>query len=376
MGILKMFVNDKKKTEEIVSSEVEKYATASVKELDEDLIPIKNKLNTYRGIVVFPQALDFYPIDRPQNILRTFAKKGFLCFFCIDNTKIKLKEIEPNLFLISDQERLLPLLRGQRVLFLITYFLQYTFAQMIENRVIWFDIMGKIDKYQHYNDYSIGIYKQIMKEALIATYRKEQYKIYYEGVREKILLLKDGVMQQDFINNNNIIGDDVKKYLFMNKKVIGYYGNIDQNIDFDLIKKIDSLNTYVIILMGYLDNPLVIKEYSLRNTYIIPSKDYSELKNYITYFDLVFFPLKADIDEDLYEKTLQCSAMKTKVITYEYKELSDITLPNVMFVKNKDELVNNLDKFTEDKNYELPREIEEALQKYSWESVINKVLVL
>ena len=152
--------------------------------------------------------------------------------------------------------------------------------------------------------------------------------------------------------------------------------NIDQNIDFDLIKKIDSLNTYVIILMGYLDNPLVIKEYSLRNTYIIPSKDYSELKNYITYFDLVFFPLKADIDEDLYEKTLQCSAMKTKVITYEYKELSDITLPNVMFVKNKDELVNNLDKFIEDKNYDLPKEIEEALQKYSWESVINKVLVL
>ncbi len=376
MGILKMFVNDKKKTEEIVSSEVEKYATASVKELDEDLIPIKNKLNTYRGIVVFPQALDFYPIDRPQNILRTFAKNGFLCFFCTDNTKIKLKEIEPNLFLISNQERLLPLLRGQKVLFLITYFLQYAFAQMIENRVIWFDIMGKLDKYQHYNNYSIGIYKQIMNEALIATYRKEQYKIYYEGVREKILLLKDGVMQQDFINNNNIIGDDVKKYLFMNKKVIGYYGNIDQNIDFDLIKKIDSLNTYVIILMGYLDNPLVIKEYSLRNTYIIPSKDYSELKNYITYFDLVFFPLKADIDEDLYEKTLQCSAMKTKVITYEYKELSDITLPNVMFVKNKDELVNNLDKFIEDKDYDLPKEIEEALQKYSWESVINKVLVL
>ena len=68
--------------------------------------------------------------------------------------------------------------------------------------------------------------------------------------------------------------------------------------------------------------------------------------------------------------------MKTKVITYEYKELSDITLPNVMFVKNKDELVNNLDKFIEDKDYDLPKEIEEALQKYSWESVINKVLVL
>ncbi len=376
MGIFDMFVNDKKKTEEIVSEEVQKYVTASVRNIDSELIPIKNKLNTYRGIIVFPEALSYYPIDRPQNILRTFAKKGFLCFFCTDDEKVGLKEVEPNLFVISRQERLLPLLKGQKVLFLITYFLQYIFAKMVENRVIWIDIMGNIEKYKHYNNYSIGIYKEIMNEALIATYSKEQYKKYYDGVRENVMLLKDGIMVEDFINSKNIIGEDIRKYLFMNKKVIGYYGDIDNNIDFDLIKKIDSLNSYVIVLIGKLDDTISLKDYSLHNTYVIPSKNYSELKNYVTHFDVVFFPLKSDIMNDLYTKTLQCSAMNKKIITYPYAELSQLMLPNIMFVKNADDFIKNLDLFTETNDYELSKKISEVLIKYSWENVINKVLVL
>ena len=376
MGFLSMFENDKRKVENIVSKEVEKYVTASVKKLDDDLIPIQNKINTYKGIVVFPQALDYNPIDRPQNILRTFAKKGFLCFFCVDNPNIKLQEIEPNLFIISNQERLLPLFKGRKVLFLITYFLQYIFAKTVENRMIWFDIMGRIDKYKYYNNYSIQIYKEIMNEAIIATYRTEEYKKDYEGVRENVMLLKDGIMIEDFINDKNIIGNDLRKYLFMNKKVIGYYGDINQNIDFDLIKKIDSLNTYIIILIGKMDDAISLKEYSLRNTYVLPNKDYSDLKKYVSHFDLVFFPLKNDIDHTLYKKTLESSAMKRKIITYENDELKALGLPNIIFVKNSDELINVLNNISEKNDYELPKKIQEILIKYSWENVINKVLLL
>lgn len=164
MGIFDMFVNQQKKTEEIMSKDLEKYVTASMQPIDSDLLEIKEKLDTYKGIIVFPEALDYYPIDRPQNILRTFARKGFLCFFCTTNFESKLKEVEPNLFVVTNQERLLPLLKNRKVLFLITYFLQYTFAKMVDDRIIWIDIMGKIDKYKYYNNYSIGVYKDIMKE--------------------------------------------------------------------------------------------------------------------------------------------------------------------------------------------------------------------
>lgn len=376
MGIFNMFSNESKKTENIVSKQIEKYVTAMVKDLDQDLIPIEQKINSYKGIIVFPEALDYNPIDRPQNILRSFAKKGFLCFFCVDDENVTLKEIEPNLFIISKQERLLPLLRGRKVLFLITYFMQYIYAKMIENRMIWIDIMGRIDKYKYFNNYSIGIYKEAMNEAIIATYRTDEYKKYYENVRENIMLLQDGIMVEDFINNKNIIGDDLRKYLFMNKKVIGYYGDIDKNIDFELLQKIDSTNLYAIILIGKMDDMISLKDYSLRNTYVIPNKDYLELKNYVTHFDLVLFPLKEDINHVLYKKTLECSAMKKKIVAYENSELINLNLPNITFIKDSNELIEILQNLTEKHDYELPRKIEEQLIKYNWENVINKVLAL
>lgn len=376
MGIFNMFSNESKKTENIVSKQIEKYVTAMVKDLDQDLIPIEQKINSYKGIIVFPEALDYNPIDRPQNILRTFAKKGFLCFFCVDDKNITLKEIEPNLFIISKQERLLPLLRGRKVLFLITYFMQYIYAKMIENRMIWIDIMGRIDKYKYFNNYSIGIYKEAMNEAIIATYRTDEYKKYYENVRENIMLLQDGIMVEDFINNKNIIGDDLRKYLFMNKKVIGYYGDIDKNIDFELLQKIDSTNLYAIVLIGKMDDMISLKDYSLKNTYVLPNKDYLELKKYITHFDLVLFPLKEDINHVLYKKTLECSAMKKKIVAYENNELINLNLPNITFIKDSNELMGILENLVSKNDYELPKKIEEQLIKYNWENVINKVLAL
>ena len=359
MGIFDMFVNQQKKTEEIMSKDLEKYVTASMQPIDSDLLEIKEKLDTYKGIIVFPEALDYYPIDRPQNILRTFARKGFLCFFCTTNFESKLKEVEPNLFVVTNQERLLPLLKNRKVLFLITYFLQYTFAKMVDDRIIWIDIMGKIDKYKYYNNYSIGVYKDIMKEALIATYRCEEYKIYYEGVRDNVILMKDGINEMDFINPKNKIADNLRKYLFMNKKVIGYYGNIDKNINFNLIKKIDSLNTFVIVLIGKLDDSI----------------DYSNLKYYIPYFDYVFFPLLNDNNHIIYNKVLECSAMKKHIISFENKELLEFNLPNLILVKNTDELIKTISE-KEVKDYNLSEEINNTLIKYKWENIISKVLPL
>lgn len=375
MGLFDKFVNVEKKTQEIISKQMEKYVTASVQDLDLDLIPIKEQMNKYKGVVIFPEALDYYPIDRPQNILRTFAKNGYLCFFCVDKTyEHSIKQVEPNLFIIRNQERLLPLLKNQKVLILITYFLQYTFAKMFDNRIIWFDIMGKIDKYKYYSNYSIQIYKEIMKEAFIATYRKDEFKIYYENVRENIILMKDGIMLEDFINEKNIIGEDIKKCLHLNKKVLGYYGNIDNSIDFELIKRLDSTNKYAIVLIGNLHDTIELKEYSLHNTFILPKKDYLELKYYVPNFDIVIFPLKNDENNNLHNKVLECTAMYKKIITYKYKSISDLDFPNLFFVRNNDELINLIDEKIKEKDYEYNKKIDYALNNYKWENTINKLL--
>ena len=54
-----------------------------------------------------------------------------------------------------------------------------------------------------------------------------------------------------------------------------------------MIKKIDSLNTFVIVLIGKLDDSIDLRDYSLKNTVILPSIDYNNLKYYIPYFDYI-----------------------------------------------------------------------------------------
>ncbi|MCM1371337.1 MAG: hypothetical protein NC181_05595 [Clostridium sp.] len=374
MGLLNLG-NKENKTKKLVSKSIENYIRLSTKELDLELEPLKDRINKCKGIVVFPEALYYYPIDRPQHILRVFAKRGYLCFFCVDSdSTVSFKEIEPNLFIVRDQGRLLPLIKDKRVLFLITYFLQYIFAKMVQDRIIWFDVMGHLEKYQYYNNYSIGIYKEIMNEARIATYRHEEYKNYYEGVRDNIILMKDGIMLDDFVNNNNIIPNDLRKYLFMNKKVLGYFGKIDKNLDFDLIKKLDEKNIYAIILVGAADDPTLIKEHGLRNTYILPEKEYQMLKYYICNFDIVILPFKQNINHELYFKALASSAGLKKIISYYHEELSSLNLPNLSFAKDAIEFVELLEQKLNEKDYNLSNNILSVIHNYSWDNVVNSIL--
>lgn len=375
MALFDAFIKKEKRTENIVNSLIQKYTTYSVMNLDSEFNEINNKINTYKGIVVFPEAMDYYPLDRPQQILRTFARKGFLCFFCINNNSdITLREIEPNLFIVNKQERLIPLLKNKKVSFLINYFIQYIFTKFIDNRVIWFDIIGRIDKYELYDNVAIKIYKEIMNEASLTTIKAEEYRKYFEGIRENVILLHDGVMPNDFKLDHKI-GDDLKPYLCLNKKVIGYYGDVSKNIDFDLIKAIDATNKYAIVFIGKMtDNIDYEKDYGLHNTYGCYEKKYEELKNYIPYLDLVIFPLKVDDKHILYTKYLECTAMKKLVLSYRYEDLANLNLYNLKFFNNKEEAINLIDENLKTKDYDFEKNVDIIINNMSWDNILSKFI--
>lgn len=375
MGMFDNLVKNEKRTENKINDLIQKYTTFSVMNLDEEFNDINNKIDTYKGIVVFPEALDFYPLDRPQHILRVFAKKGFLCFFCInDNSDISLKEVEPNLFIVNKQERLLPLIKNKKVSFLINYFLQYTFAKFVDNRVIWLDIIGRIETYEMYDNTAIRIYKEIMGVASLATIRVEEYRKYFEGVRDNVLLLRDGVMPNDFIIDRRI-GNDLKPFLCMNKKVIGYYGDVSKEIDFDLIRAIDATNRYVIVFIGKMTDDIDYKrDYGLNNTYGCYEKKYNELKNYIPYLDLVIFPLKSDKKHILYTKYLECTAMKKIVVSYRYEDFSELNMYNLKFFDGKEEAIKLIDENLKGVDYDFDSNVNEIVRNVSWDNVLSKII--
>lgn len=369
------FKNNSNKCEELFSKMLSDFVTASVKNIDNELIEINEKINSYKGIIVYPEALDYYPLQRPQHILRVFAKKGYLCLFCASSSKRNVQEIEPNLFIIKEQKKILPLIKNKKTLFLINYFMQYSIVEAIEPeyKMVWLDIIGNIEQYEYYNNYAIKIYKKIMNEAILATYSDINYKIYYEGIRENIKLMKDGIMVEDFITND-VIPSEIKKYIYDNKKVLCYYGDIDNNIDFEYIKELDMINKYNILLIGETHEGFSAKEFGLHNTYFFNTIEYSKLKTYISHFDLIIFPLKNNDKHTLYTKVLESMAMKLKIASLDYEEIKNLKFSNLYLYKTKSEIMENIDKIINDKDFEIDKKMNEELNEYKWENIINKIL--
>lgn len=67
--------------------------------------------------------------------------------------------------------------------------------------------------------------------------------------------------------------------------------------------------------------------------------------------------------------------MKKHIISFENKELLEFNLPNLILVKNTDELIKTISE-KEVKDYNLSEEINKTLIKYKRENIISKVLPL
>lgn len=300
----------------------------------------------FKGILVYSTAIMWEPIQRPHHFLKKFADDGYLCFFCEVNLNEKyiIKEKYKNVYLVNGEEKLLPLLKDQKVIFLITYFLQYIFAKYFENKVIWFDLLDRLDFMSYYNFYSKRIYKEIIKCADLITYTSNNLKEYLYG-NKKALLVPNGTNIEDFIiDKDSPIPDDMKNIIKNNKSVIGYFGAIEKWFDFELINSLDKSNKYNIVLIGNVGNELNYDDYNLKNVYFLGPKQFNELKNYAKYFDVACIPFIVNKLTNTISpvKFYEYMALGLPVITTPIYEMKQYNLEVLKFV-NKDNVIKETD---------------------------------
>ena len=59
----------------------------------------------YKGILVYPHVVHWEPLQTPQQLLRSFAGLGWLCFFCEHpNLKKISREAEQNVIIVHEKE--------------------------------------------------------------------------------------------------------------------------------------------------------------------------------------------------------------------------------------------------------------------------------
>ncbi|XID91169.1 glycosyltransferase [Paenibacillaceae bacterium WGS1546] len=243
----------------------------------------------YRGIVVYPVAVHWEPLQRPQHLLIELARKGYLCFFCAPGNEPRQTEIEKGLYVVSRPEHLLQALQAYHVLVLNTYLMQNSWIDHLPHKTVWYDVLDRVDFFGLYDRNMLAKHYQVLHEAELVTYSAKRL-TEYVGDRADAVYMPNAVRPEDFRVDpgaGSETPDDLRPIVAKNKKIIGYYGAIEEWFDAKLVIDMARAAEIEIVLIGHCAIP---REPFPDNVHFLGPKPYARLAAYAAYFDALMIP--------------------------------------------------------------------------------------
>ena len=330
-----------------ISAQNKIFEDILISPLSDTSLQLKNILHSrkYRGIIVYPHAVKWEPIQRPQHFLRELANKGYICFFC-ENADYdeNVKEVYPNLFVVKNGEiSLLPILQDQYVILLITYFLQTLFAKHIPQKVIWFDVLDRLDFFAGSGQISDRIYKSLVKDADIVSYSADALREYVAS-RTDALKLPNGVNLNDFNVKDELIPSDLEPILKTGHKIVGYYGAIESWFDTESVLYLANHTSYEIVLIGNA-NIDISNKLNHERIHLLGRKDYKDLISYAKYFDVAIIPFIVNNLTNAVSpvKFFEFAALGIPTVSSEINEMIQYSCPLVQLYNSCEDMVEKID---------------------------------
>lgn len=246
-----------------------------------------------RGIVVYPHAVHWEPIQRPQQLLRSFAKAGFLCFFCENAQEGQtIREAEENLFVVYGEEFLLPALQNRCPIVLVTYHNQSVFCDLLPEKVLWFDALDNFEFFSHGGTREAAeLYRRLIQNADLVTYSADALADYVKA-RPDAVKLNNAVCPEDFAPGGEREIAELEDIRRAGRKIVGYYGAIEEWFDVDAIRAILDHTDCEVVLIGRCG--LDLSALSSDRLHLPGQVPYGELKSYSRYFDVALIPFKVN----------------------------------------------------------------------------------
>lgn len=248
------------------------------------------KRKKYKGIVVYPGAVEWEPVQRPQHILRELARKGYLCFFCsASGESFRAEEIEPNLIVIQKEEYLLPVLRSYSVIVLCTWLMQRAWADLLPQKYLWYDLLDQLEFFSLYDDNMKKFHEELVQSANFVTFSARNLKKYVAS-RADAVYMPNAANLEDFISaSSDHIPNDLAQLVKKGQPIIGYYGAIESWFDAELIRNIARKNPdWQFVLIGHVG--IDRQRLSLENIHLLGPKPYHQLSSYADTFDVAIIP--------------------------------------------------------------------------------------
>lgn len=307
---------------------------SNVKEI-EQLIQNSN----IKGIVVYPMSIKWQPMQRPQHILREFAKQGYLTLFIEANEeKVKYGNIiekkYENVYVVYDAAAALYALQSYCPIVLCTWIIQMSWIDLLPQKFIWYDVLDQIEFLSEYDENYQIRHELLVKEADFVSYTAD-YLHKYVSSRKDAKLLPNGVNIEDF--KNKLKNTTNRLIHLKGKKIVGYYGAIEEWFDTSIVIEIANKNPeYEIVLIGHIG--IDITELSrCKNIHLIGQVPYEELMGYAKQFDVCIIPFKINDLTNCVSpvKFFEYSALGKPVVSTSIHEMKQYETEWVLLSKTK-----------------------------------------
>lgn len=302
-----------------------------------------------KGIMVYPHTVNWEPLQTPQQLLRAFAKRGWLCLFC-EHPGIHsgVRELEKNLYMVTEAD-VIQAVGNTEVTVLLTWMGSMAFVDHLPNKKIWYNVLDKIDIFGLYDSvFEMLHYKMVQKSDWISYVAKPL--LSYAPNRMDAVHLPNGCHPAELVQAAKKewpVPVDLQPILQLGHKIVGYFGYIESWMNQDWIRQAALARPdYEFVFIGSVRVDISALE-KLPNVHFLGLKKYQELPAYTVHFDVATIPFLINEMMDCVSpiKFYEYCAFGKPVVTSRMKEMEDYECAFVSCVDNGREFLAKIDEF-------------------------------
>ncbi|HEX6304640.1 MAG TPA: glycosyltransferase [Anaerolineales bacterium] len=333
-------------------------------------------------IFVFPPSLDWQTqlFQRPQQLALALARQGALVFYVQPESSTAgepFSLLHEHIYLCHVPVETFEVLENP-----LTYLLTWNraYGSVLNSPRIIYDFVDEIDVFEGDRKQMLRDHQKLIQNSeLVLTTAVRLFQQVLPH-REDVILCPNGVNYEQFAPRKSEQiqpPSDLAPILETGKPVIGYYGALAIWFDYELIFDIAKhrADLFFVLIGPDYDGTLPPKLLDLTNVSWLGVKSYSDLPNYVRYFDVATIPFRlnsithATSPLKLFE---YLAAGKPTVITAMEESMR---YPGVMAAKNMKEFVQMLDRglmLKDDQDY--LSLIDQVARENTWDNRAKQIL--
>ena len=357
----------------------------SLKEIKKDDASLMKYLlsRDWKGIFIYPPTVNWSItlFQRPHQIFRVLAEKGYLSFFCVPEPEKDgvegLKRVQENLFLCGSGSLLHSFLKDQKVTIWSSWTPHKIFLDYFPRARLIYDFMDELDVFYGFSGSMEEDHDILLRKADLVLTSATSLWEKARKIREDALLVPNGAYLDDFrLETLPVPPPDLAPLLREGKPVIGYYGALAQWLDYPLINYvIQRCRAFNIVLIGPDYDGSMKDLIKGKNLFWLGSKAYCDLKNYLYYFDVAMIPFKVNhvTESTSPVKLFEYMAGGKPIVTTNVRECRKYK--SVYIAEDAEDFVQKIGLALERKNDpEYAKLLEKEAKENSWHSRVDLVI--